>query len=212
MGAFDTFLDPPDLELIASLDAPARIQAFLDSVAYSEDHFYRCPVRVLRERKAHCFDGALFAAAALRRLGFPPLVIELIPNANDDDHMLAAYKSHGAWGAVAQSNFTGLRYREPIYRGLRELVMSYFEDYFNSEGEKTLRGYRGPVNLKVFDRLEWMVNDAGLDALASGLDRYRVIPLLTEEMAAGLARIDERSLRSGLLGSNPAGLFKVRTP
>ncbi len=212
MGAFDTFLDPPDLELIASLDAPARIQAFLDSVAYSEDHFYRCPVRVLRERKAHCFDGALFAAAALRRLGFPPLVIELIPNANDDDHMLAAYKSHGAWGAVAQSNFTGLRYREPIYRGLRELVMSYFEDYFNSEGEKTLRGYRGPVNLKVFDRLEWMVNDAGLDALASGLDRYRVILLLTEEMAAGLARIDERSLRSGLLGSNPAGLFKVRTP
>jgi hypothetical protein len=92
---------------------------------------------------------------------------------------------------------------------LRELVMSYFEDFFNSAGEKTLRGYRGPINLKAFDRLDWMDSDAGLDALADGMDCYRIIPVITDQMAAGLALADERSLRAGLMGANPAGLFRV---
>jgi hypothetical protein len=110
---------------------------------------------------------------------------------------------------VAQSNFTGLRYREPIYRNLRELVMSYFEDHFNNAGEKTLRGYRGPINLRTFDRLDWMSRDAGLETLADGLDRYRVVPVITDQMAADLTLADERSLRAGLMGANPAGLFRV---
>jgi hypothetical protein len=110
---------------------------------------------------------------------------------------------------VAQSNFTGLRYREPVYRSLRELAMSYFEDFFNPVGERTLRGYRGPIHLKVFDPLDWMASDSGLETLSDGMDRYRVVPLITEAMAARLAIQDERSLRAGLLGSNPAGLFEV---
>ncbi len=202
-------LSPAERQLLSGLDSPVNIQAFLNSVPYSEDKFYRCPLRLLRERKGHCFDGALFAAMALRRIGHPPQILELIPNERDDDHILALFKSQDCWGAVAQSNFSGLRYREPVYRNLRELVMSYFEDFFNSVGEKTLRGYRGPVHLSTFDQLEWMTSDSGLDILAGGMDRYRVHPLITDEMAAGLFLVDERSLKAGLLGANQVGLFKI---
>ena len=206
---FISHLDASEKRLLDSLSSPAQIQTFLNTIPYSEDDFYRCPLRVLRERKAHCFDGALFAAMALRRIGHPPLILELIPNERDDDHLVALFKQEGCWGAVAQSNFTGLRYREPVYRSLRELVMSYFEDFFNAIGEKTLIGYRRPVDLQVFDRVDWMCSDLGLEALADGLDRYRVYPLITDTMASRLSPVDKRSLRAGLLGSNPAGLFKV---
>ncbi len=191
------------------LDSPIKIQNFLKGIPYSADDFYRCPLRVLRERKAHCFDGALFAAMALRRIGGLPLILELIPNARDDDHILALFKKNDHWGAVAQSNFTGLRYREPVYRSLRELVMSYFEDFFNAAGEKTLVGYRGPINLKVFDDLDWMSSDSGLERLSTAMDRYRIQPVITDEMAASLTPVDERSLRAGLMGANEAGLFKI---
>ena len=87
--------------------------------------------------------------------------------------------------------------------------MSYFEDHFNAAGEKTLRGYRGPVHLQTFDRLNWMSRDTCLEALADGMNRYRIQPLLTEEMAAGLTLADARSVNAGLLGANPDGLFKV---
>jgi len=206
---FDSHLTAHERDLLAALDAPAHIQAFLNTIPYSDDHFYRCPLRVLRDRKGHCFDGALFAAMALRRIGFPPLILELVPNERDDDHILAPFKQRAGWGALAQSNFTGLRYREPVYRSLRELVMSYFEDFFNAAGEKTLRAYRGPVNLRIYDRLDWMASDSGLDWLAEDMDRYRVRPLITDEMAASLAPVDERSLKAGLMGANQAGLFKL---
>lgn len=212
MNEFEARLNLSEKRLLAGLDSPARIQAFLNTIPYSSDEFYRCPLCVLRDRKAHCFDGALFAAMAFRRLGFPPLIMELLPNPRDDDHLLALFKINKHWGAVAQSNFTGLRYREPVYRSLRELAISYFEDFFNPVGEKTLVGYRTPVNLKIFDRLDWMSSDAGLETLADGLDRYRTFPLISAEMAAGLAPLDERGLRAGLLGANHAGLFKVPKP
>jgi hypothetical protein len=205
----ELFLKPSERQLLFGLDAPARIQAFLNTIPYSEDKFYRCPLRLLQDRKGHCFDGALFAAMTLRRIGYPPLILELIPNERDDDHLLALFKQHGCWGAVAQSNFTGLRYREPVYRSLRELVMSYFEDFFNTAGEKTLRGYRGPIALKTFDYLDWTVKDSSLDTIADGMDRYRIYPILNDEMALDLNLVDERRLNAGLMGANPAGLFKV---
>ena len=209
MRKFEEKLSPAERQLLSGLDSPAEIQAFLTGVPYSEDKFYRCPLRVLREHKGHCFDGALFAAMALRRLGNPPLILEIIPNERDDDHIIALFKQQGWWGAVAQSNFSGLRYRDPVFRSLRELVMSYFADHFNSAGEMTLRGYRGPVRLRTFDWLEWMASEAGLEALADGMDRYRVTPVISAEMAAGLALADERSIKAGLLGANPEGLYKV---
>ena len=212
MDEFEARLTSSEQNLLESLDNPAKIQAFLNGLSYSTDHFYRCPLRVLRERTAHCFDGALFAAMALRRIGYPPHILALIPNERDDDHLMVLFKLINCWGAVAQSNFTGLRYREPVYRNLRELVVSYFADHFNAAGEKTLRGYRGPIRLETFDRLNWMGSDAGLEALSDGMDRYRVNPLITGRMAASLSLVDERGLKAGLLGANPAGLFKLPPP
>jgi hypothetical protein len=207
---FETQLSTDEWKILDVMTSPIKIQSFLNSIPYSTDEFYRCPLRVLRERKAHCFDGALFAALALRRINGLPLILELIPNARDDDHILALFKQNDHWGAVAQSNFTGLRYREPVYRSLRELVMSYFEDFFNSASEKTLVGYRGPINLKVFDPLDWMTSDTGLEMLSTAIDRYRIQPIITSKMAADLNLVDERSLRAGLMDANQVGLFKVK--
>src|SRR5437764_11193867 len=104
----------PALWLPAGLDSPAAIQAFLDEIPYSADPFYRCPASVVRDRKAHCFDGAVFAAAALRRIGFPPLIVDMLPE-RDDDHVLAIFKIDGSWGAIAKSNFVGIRFREAVH-------------------------------------------------------------------------------------------------
>ncbi len=201
-------LSPSERHLLKALTTPSKIQGFLDEIPYSTESIYRCPVRVFRERKAHCFDGALFAAAALRLLGHPPLILEMVPNGRDDDHLLALYQRNGHWGAVAKSNFVGLRFREPVYRSLRELVMSYFEQFFNVEREKTLRSYSLPLNLKRFDRWNWMTSDESLDQISQRLDRIRKISLLTQPMISNLSVVDERSYRAGLLGSNRTGLFK----
>lgn len=201
-------LTADERQALAGLDSPAAIQAFLDDIPYSTDDFYRCPLRVVRERTAHCFDGALFGAAALRLLGHPPLILDMLAE-RDDEHLLALYRVDGHWGAVAKSNFAGLRFREPVYRSLRELVMSFFEDYFNADGEKTLRGYTAPLNLSRFDRLAWMTGNDHLEAIAERTDRIRRYPLLTPALVAGLSLVDARSYQAGMLGTNPDGLYQV---
>jgi hypothetical protein len=201
-------LSKTEYEQVTLLISPVKIQAYLDETPYSSDDFYRCPRRVIQDRKAHCFDGALFAAAMLVRIGFPPLILELLPNTRDDDHLLAVYRRYGHWGAVAKSNFVGLRYREPIYKSIRELVMSYFEQYYNTAREKTLRGYTIPMNLKGFNSLNWMIKDEPLDLIANRLDEIRRFTILSKRMEKNLAFIDERSYSTGLMGSNAAGLFK----
>lgn len=210
LETFDRALTKSDRQFMARLTTPVKIQGFLDKVIYSSEEIYRCPLRVLRDRVGHCFDGALFAAAALRRLGHPPLIVDILPNSRDDDHLLALFKRDGHWGAVAKSNFVGLRYREPIFRTLRELVLSYFEQFYNVEGEKTLRGYTAPMNLRRFDRLPWMTEDGPLDLIADRLDEIRKVQVLTPEMVARLSPVDERSLRAGLLGVNEAGLYRPK--
>jgi hypothetical protein len=196
-------------ELWSGLTSPEKIQAYLDSIPYSADDLNRCPLRVLQDRKAHCYDGAFLAAAALRRIGYPPIVVDMMPEPDrDDDHLLAIFKRNGLFGALAKSNFVGLRYREAIHRSLRELVLSYFEDYFNVEGEKTLRAYTRPLNLATFDRLGWEWRDDGVDAIEERLWELRQFALFTPEVAAGLSPVDRRSLAGGLYGSDPGGLFK----
>lgn len=208
MTDFDRVLTRPERRFISTLTTPAKIQTFLDEVPYGTEHLYRCPLRVLREKIAHCFDGALFAAAALRRLGCPPLIMDLLPNHRDDDHVLALYKRNGHWGAIAKSNFVGLRFREPIYRSLRELVMSYFEQFYNLDREKTLRSYTLPLDLRTFDKWSWVTSDDSLERIAQSLDRKRKVPVLTQPMISSLSLLDERSYRAGLMGANEAGLYK----
>jgi hypothetical protein len=205
---FNQALTRSERRVMAKLETPRKIQDFLDGVAYSTETIYRCPLRVLRERIAHCYDGALFGAAALRFLGYPPLILNMPAILHDDDHLLALYKRDGHWGAVAKSNFVGLRFREPIYVTLHELVMSYFEQFYNVEHKKTMRGYTVPLNLKAFDKLNWMTSDASLGRIGERLDEIRKVRLLTRRMIANLSLVDERSYQAGLLGANKAGLYK----
>jgi hypothetical protein len=204
----DQALTKSEQRAMAQLSTPRKIQDFLDQLPYSVESIYRCPLRVFRERTAHCFDGALFGAAALRRLGYPPLILNMTATAEDDDHLLALYRRDGHWGAVAKSNFVGLRFREPIYRNLRELVLSYFEQYYSVERKKSLRSYTVPLNLKAFDKLNWMIRNEPLERIGERLDEIGIVPLLTRRMIAGLSLVDERSYQAGLLGANEAGVYR----
>lgn len=198
-------------ELLRGMQTPVKIQAFLDTCAYVAEYDNRCPARVLAEGRAHCLDGALFAAAALRRIGYPPLVVDLFPDPGmDDDHVLAVFKVNGRYGSVAKSNFVGLRYHEPVYHSLRELIMSYFEQFYNINGVKTLRTHTPPLNLSRFDRLGWEWNDRGADAIEKALLERRRITLVTPEMASMLSPVDELTYKAGLLIANPDGLYKPK--
>jgi len=190
---------------LEKLTNPFRIQEFLDKVRYSDDPIYRCPRSVLRDRKGHCVDGALFAACALWRLGHPPLIAELRA-VRDDDHLLALFRVRGCWGAVAKSNFVGLRYREPVYRSLRELALSYFESYYNVQREKTLRDYSVALDLRAGD-VDWMYADAAVDRVVARLESSRHYPLVSAAMVTGLRLVDPRSFEAGLIGANAAGLY-----
>jgi hypothetical protein len=154
---------------------------------------------VLRDRTAHCMEGALFGAAALRMLGYPPLLLDL-EAVHDDDHVLAIFRSRGLWGAVAKSNYSGLRYREPVYRSLRELVMSYFEHYFNLRAEKTLRRYSGAVNLARFDRRQWMTSEEDVWMVPEYLCDVAHRAVLPRAVERRLGRVDGRLFAAGKLG------------
>lgn len=198
---------PAEQGALYHLDTPAEIQAYLDSTVYSADPVYRSPRSVLHDRTAHCFDGAVLAAAALKQLGEPPLLMNLRA-VRDDDHVLAVFKRDGCLGAIGKSNFVGLRFREPIYRGARELVMSYFEVYYNVAAEKTLRAYSAIVDLDVIAGAGWETDDAAMDVIAATLDTIRHYPVLTPAQEAALTPVDKRSLDAGLLGVNAAGLYR----
>ncbi|MBI5067104.1 MAG: hypothetical protein HZB56_02610 [Deltaproteobacteria bacterium] len=199
---------PGERALLRRLRNPAGVQAYLDGLAYRAEEKAACPRNVMVERRAHCFDGALFAAAALRELGHPPLLLDMWAD-RDDDHVLAVFRANGCYGAVAKSNFVGLRFREPIHRTLRELVLSYFEGYFNLEGEKTLRAYSGLLHLRQFDRQRWMFRDDPLPVISERLDALRHRPILTPRMKRGLTPVDPRSMEAGMLGTRLDGVYKA---
>jgi hypothetical protein len=181
------------------LKTPAGVQRFLDKIPYNLGYTARSPKRVLHDRTASCLEGGIFAAAALRVLGFPPFIFDLEAE-QDTDHVVAIFKVRGHWGAVAKSNFTGCRYREPVYRTLRELAMSYFNIYFNLRFERTLRRYSRPVNLARFDRLNWMTTDKPVWFIAEHLCEISHTSLLTPAMKKNLNRLDYRSVRGEMVG------------
>jgi hypothetical protein len=197
-------LDAREREILRRLTTPEKIQRFLDcDIGYNKERdgpTLRSPRRVLRDRTAHCLEGALFGAAALWARGFPPLLLDL-EAVRDDDHVLALFQMRGHWGAIAKSNYAGLRFREPVYRGLRELVMSYFEHYYNPAGEKTLRRYSRPVRMSRFDRLGWVTAEEDLWPIAEYLQDIPHTPLLPPDMERRLGRMDDRLMAAGLVGA-----------
>jgi hypothetical protein len=194
------------------LTTPAKIQQFLDNeIAYNQEpHGATCysPSMVLRERAAHCMEGALLAAMALRNLGYPPLLVDL-EAVRDSDHVLAVYRVNGHWGALAKSDYAGLRSREPVYATIRELALSYFEHYYNPAGEKTLRAYSRPVNLARFDRsLQWMTTLDEVWDIPGHLCEIPHTRILTKPMERQLVRMDPRLYQAGRVGGVNQPLFR----
>jgi hypothetical protein len=193
-------LTPRELSRLRSLSPPWRIQKFLDDLAYDAGGAgCRSPRRVLRERTVQCADGAYFAAAALRIQGHPPLIVDL-EAVRDDDHVIAIFRQNGRWGSIARSNYSGLRFREPVFRTIRELVLSYFESYFNLAREKTLRRFSQPVDLSRFDARGWMTGEDDLWYIAEHLVGVRHERLLTPAIERDLGRVDRRFFEAGLVG------------
>src|SRR5256712_6548220 len=188
-----------ELRKLRSLRDPHGIQEFrVDTPSHLAAPAWS-PRRVLRENPAHGFEGAISGAAALRANGFPPLILDFEAE-HDTDHVVAIYRMNGHWGAIAKSNFTGCRCREPVYRSLRELAMSYFNLYFNLRRERTLRTFSRPVNLGRFDHLEWMTTEKPIWFIVSYLFEIHHYKLLLPGMAKRLHRVDERLFQAECVG------------
>ncbi len=193
-------LSAKDLRTLGALNSPVRFQKFVDGLTYQYADTAGSPQRVLRERKGHCLEGALLAAAALRVHGHPPLLMDL-EAVRDDDHVIALYREGGLWGGIAKSNYAGLRFRAPVYRTLRELALSYFEHYYNLRGERTLRSYSVAVKLGRLDRKAWMTSEEDLWCVPDLLIAARHHPLFPDKVARALPRLDRRSFEAGQHGS-----------
>ena len=190
--------------MLRRLTTPAKIQRFLDEdIGYNLEHdgdTCYSPRMVLQKGVAHCMEGALVGALALRLLGHAPLLVDL-EAVRDSDHVIAVYRVDGRWGAVAKSDYSGLRSRAPVYRTVRELAMSYFEHYYNPAGEKTLRTFSRPVNLARFDRrVQWMTTEEEVWAIPEYLCDIPHAQMITAPIERRLARMDRRLYDAGRLG------------
>jgi len=184
---------------------PEDVRDYLDALAYNTTDRTFCPRDVVLERKAHCMDGAVFAAAALATIGFPPLLVDLRA-IDDDDHVIAVFREDGLWGAVAKSNTTSLRFRDPVYRSIRELALSYFPLYFNTDGAMSLYEYSRPFSLRKYGR-KYLV-DADVAYIGADLDATVHYPIVSRQRLKGLRSAPRYLMDACFAGADPAGLYK----
>lgn len=191
-------------KLFLQLDTPFAIQQYLDSMPYIGEERDRSPLNVMLDGQCHCLDGGFLAALALWRIGYKPLLIDIVPDPGmDDDHVLALYQIDRRWGAVAKSNYVNLGFREPVYRNLRELVMTYFEHYASVNKEKTLRGYTRPLDASRYRQLNWAWEEAGANRLYhKHFYGRKAIPLITTRMAKHLNHLTDRAYAAETLHTN----------
>ena len=207
---FESHLPRNLLRKFNDLDTPFAVQEYLDSLPYIGEERDRSPLNVMLDGQCHCLDGGFLAALCLWRIGFKPLLTDLLPAPGmDDDHVLALYRIDGRWGAVAKSNYVNLGFREPVYKSLRELVMTYFEWYTNFDKQKSLRGYTRPLDLSHFDE-NWMWSDDGIRQVSRRLYSCKSIPLISPEMAVTLHTADERSYLANTQGTDFGWVYGVR--
>ena len=197
-----------ELRLFRRLDTPAKIQDFVNAIPNNEErHGDTClsAKQVLRQNHGHCIEAAMLAAAILRFHGQKPLLVDLTASPADDDHVIAVFRKGGCWGAISKSNHVVLRYREPVYRTVRELVMSYFHEYSSqATGKKTLRTYSLPVDLSRYDRLGWMTREDDVWEIPEALIQAKHVPILTRAQIAGLRKADPMELKAGEILEWPA--------
>ena len=190
-----------EIKIFKKLNTPSKIQDYLNSLKINFEeggNSFMSPRMVLKTGKAHCIEGALLAAAALRFHGNEPLIVDMEANDKDDDHVIAVFKKNGFWGAVGKTNHAVLRYREPVYKDIRELVMSFFHEYtLDKDGSKTLRRFSMPVNLKKFDKLNWMTLEEDVWFIPEFLTTIPHEKILTLGQIRSLRKADEIERRAG---------------
>jgi len=193
-------LNKKEIELFRRLNSPSKIQGFLNSMKINfEENGDTCfsPKKVLQEKKCHCVEGAVLAAMILRFYGREPILVDLTSSAKDFDHVVAVFKNHGKFGSISKTNHAVLRYREPVYNSVRELVMSFFHEYFTDDGKKTLRSYSVPVNLKIFDDLGWMSSSDEVWYIPEHLAKVKHFPILNRKQISGLRGADKIEIEAG---------------
>lgn len=193
-------LTDKETKLLRELDTPRKVQDYLNRLKQNtepEGDTCLSPRRVMRERRAHCIEGAMLAALAFRLHGGKPLLLDLESSKHDFDHVVAPFRQHGCWGAVSKTNHAVLRYREPVYRTIRELVLSYFHEYFDKNGFKTLRYYSRPIDLSRFDRRGWMTNEDQNWFVAEALLKADHAPILNRAQIATLRKADAIEIEAG---------------
>lgn len=199
----ETFgLDVEEIKFFKKMKNPAGIQDFLDSLDmnFEEDEIDTCfsPRKVLRTGMAHCMEGAIIAAMALKLNGYPPLLVDLEAAKDDFDHVVAVFQIDGFWGALGKTNHGVIRYREPVYKNIRELVMSFFHEYFlNTTGRKTLRAFAGPVDLSRFDKLNWMSSEDELWYIPAYLADMKHTSILTRKQIRNLRPAHKTEIEAG---------------
>ena len=191
----------PEIKIFTKLNSPKKIQDYLNRLEINFEkngETCRSPRFVLHFQRAHCMEGALFAAAALEFHGRPPLVLDLRSiKPGDDDHVVAVFKQFGCFGAISKTNHAVLRYREPIYRTVRELALSYFHEYFLDSGKKTLREYTDPIDLNIFNNLHWRTSEKDLFEVPSKLDILKHHKILSMKQVKNLRPADAIEIRAG---------------
>jgi hypothetical protein len=212
LSDFESHLPDTLRQKFKNLGTPFAIQEYLDSLPYIAEERDRSPLNVMLDGQCHCLDGGLFAALALWRIGFQPLLIDIVPDPGmDDDHVLALYKLDGRWGAIAKSNYVNLGFREAVYKNLRELAMTYFEHFCSVIQTKTLRGYTRPFDVSRYVHLNWAVDEAGANRMFyQHFYKRKPIPLVTLHMAARLNRVSDRVYKAETLYTDLNWSFGVR--
>ena len=189
---------------LVSLNSPFAIQRYLDSIPYVGEERDRSPLNVMLDGQSHCLDGGFLAALMLWRIGFRPLLIDIVPYpGEDDDHVLALFQIEGRWGALAKSNYVFLGFREPVYKSLRELVMTYFEHYVSITQRKVLRGYTRPLDASRYTHLDWATDEEGANVLYYKHFYGRpAVPLVTPSMVERLSLVTDKTYESEVLFTN----------
>ncbi|MBL8030188.1 MAG: hypothetical protein JNN11_02995 [Candidatus Doudnabacteria bacterium] len=189
-----------ELEVFKRLSTPQKIQDYLNSLKFNfEKGGETCmsPRFVMQTKKAHCMEGAMFAAAALEFCGHKPLVMDLRANKDDFDHVVCVFEKYGSLGALSKTNHAVLRYREPIYKNIRELALSFFHEYFDERGRKNLREYSSLCDLRTFNFLDWRTTEKNLFAVPKALDKIKHFKILSKEQVKNLRLADRVEIQAG---------------
>jgi hypothetical protein len=199
---------PSEKKLLKALNTPEKIQKYLDQLVYNPDNSAVSPRYVMLTNEGHCFEGCLMAAAALEFHGHKPLMVDLRAH-KDDDHVICVYKTKTGWGSISKSNTTLLAGREPYFRTIRELVMSYFNFYFNVSGHLSLYAYSDPINLNRYNHWNWRTTDLNLEEMGRSFCDVVHFELLSLSQLTKLPKVKNLLKDACFLGADPKGLYPV---